>query len=811
MILRPYQEKFISELKQAMKSHNSILARAPTGAGKCLGIDTPILMYDGAIKMVQNILENDLIMGSDSQPRKVISICSGEEELYRITPNKGDSFVCNASHILSLKETKIANNHKWACKQNTKGTIINISVLEYIKQPKYTKHIQKFWRTGVDFAKDPVPLPLDPYFLGIWLGDGTSTQPSITSIDNEVIMEVYNQAEKANLTIRSEKAGGRSFVYHITTGKRGGRTDKNKITNYLKELNLLKNKHIPHQYKVSSRENRLQLLAGLIDTDGSLSGSGYDYISKSETLAKDICFLARSLGFSANITKTKKQCVNNGKWGIYYRISITGNTNEVPCRISRKTASVRKQKKDPLVCGFKVESLGIGRYYGFELSGNDRLFLLGDFTVTHNTVVASYIANGVVKKGRRAIFTVHRRELVTQTSKTFAKADIPHGFIQSGKRYDPFANIHIASIDTLRNRLNKVAAPDLLIVDECHRACSEGWSRVIKWAKTHGAYVIGLTATPWRLDGQGLNMHFDHMVHGPSVTWLMDNKYLSKYRIFAFPSPDLSDIKIKGGEFDLHDLEKIMDDKLLYGAAVSNWLRLGAGKKTIAFCPTVKVSKTLVSSFADEGISAAHLDAESPRGERKRIIEDFADGKYDILSNVNIFSEGFDLSSMIGRDVPIEAAILYRPTASLSMHLQQVGRILRPKPDAALILDHAGNCLRHGLPDEEFEWSLEPRAKKKKNADEEPPIRQCPQCYCAHPARCAACPECGFVYEIPPGKEVINGDLIELSPEKIKAMRLKEEKECKTLEDFQKLGEKRGYKPGWAHIRYQKRVERHGV
>lgn len=413
------------------------------------------------------------------------------------------------------------------------------------------------------------------------------------------------------------------------------------------------------------------------------------------------------------------------------------------------------------------------------------------------TAVGSFMIQSAVTKGKRTFFVVHRKELIEQTSKTFDRLGIEHGIIQSGKTYYPYLNVNICSIDTLKKRLDKVEPPDFIIFDEAHHTGSKGWALVHAWAKEAGAFIIGLSATPWRLDRKGLDMYFDTMVKGPSVKWLIANGYLSQYKAYSLNVPDMSGVSTKQGDWDVSEVEAIMKDSALYGCAIDNWKRLANGKKTIAFAPTIETSKELAQMFRDEGIKAAHLDGSTPSWERRSIIADFADGRVDIISNVGLFGEGFDLSAIAGRDVPIEAVILYRPTQSLSLHLQQVGRALRPKAQAAIILDHAGNCLRHGLPDGEYEWTLGARKKKKSESEQTIRVRECPKCHhCFEPTD--VCPNCGHVFETKQvERDFYDGDLKELTQEAIDAVKKQKKAEliaARTFEQLVELGTSRKYK-----------------
>ena len=317
---RPYQERIVEKAVNgfAIENLKSILIESPTG---CHAINQDILMFNGNIKKVQDITINEQLMGPDSNPRTVLNLCRGNGKMYRITPTKGESFVVNEEHILSLYRTNDGTK--------ATGNIEDISVKEYLQQSKWYKHIHKLIRTGINFQKSSEHV-IDPYMLGLLLGDG--------SILNSV---------------------------NITSGSG--------------------NKFIPQEYKVSSRQSRLKILAGLIDTDGYMGNNCVDYISKSEQLAEDITFICRSLGFAAYVHSCQKQCVNNGKWGAYYRVSISGNLSEIPTKLERKKATERTcKKKNHLVTGFTIEYIGEDNFYGFTLDSDGR-YLMGDFTITHNS------------------------------------------------------------------------------------------------------------------------------------------------------------------------------------------------------------------------------------------------------------------------------------------------------------------------------------------------------------------------------------------------------------------------------------------
>lgn len=411
------------------------------------------------------------------------------------------------------------------------------------------------------------------------------------------------------------------------------------------------------------------------------------------------------------------------------------------------------------------------------------------------TIAAAFMADSSSRKGFDVMFTCHRQELIHQTSKSFEDVGIAHSFVAAKRPFNPNAKVKIASIPSLINRLHLVKPPKVMIIDEAHHCTAAGWAMVHKWATENGCKIVGLTATPWRLSGQGLGDYFEVMVNGPSMAWLIEQGFLSDYRVFAPSTPTMKDVHVRAGDFVHSEAEAMMIDRVLIGNAVTHYQKHARGKKGIAFCVSVRHSERVAEQFRASGVSAVHLDAKTPTDERRKAIRAYADGHIDVLTNVDLFGEGFDLSSYAGRECPIEAVSLLRPTMSLSLFLQQVGRSLRPKPLPAIILDHAGNFARHGFPDDPIEWSLADRAKRAKGKDGgDIPIRQCDHCYFVHrPA--PHCPNCGHVYDIVSREvEEREGELDELDVRARRAARIKEQQEAHTVPDLIELGRNRGYK-----------------
>lgn len=805
--LYPDQTAFIEGLSQSFNSNKRVLGVACTGFGKCLGRGTPVLMFDGTIKAVEDVGVGDVLMGPDSQPRTVVSTCTGREPLYRVVPNKGEPYVVNQSHILSLRMTGNSNQAAHACggQRFAPGEIANVEVRDYLAATASFRYCAKGWRVGVDFREQPIDPDLPPYLLGIWLGDGDSRTCGVTTADDEVADYLRCYAAERGMTVRDEPAGGRSRTHHVTMGRAGnvGRGHRNNpMRRALHEAGVVQNKHIPHRYLATSRTARLELLAGLLDSDGYYFRCGYEFSSKSERLADGVCFLARSLGLAA-YKKPVEKAAQGSAPGKYFIVWISGDCSDIPCRLPRKKAAQRKQVKSHLVTGIRLEPIGEGDYFGFEIAGPDRLFLLGDFTVTHNTVCFADIVRRTVERGHRVVVVAHRIEIVRQIGKALARSGVAFGWVLPGQS-TPVASVLVGMVQTVANRLDALQPPKLLVVDEAHHATAGSYKKITDAWKD--SYVLGVTATPARTDGRGLGDVFDGIVEGPPMAELIARGRLSGFQYFAPPvTANLSGVKTRGGDYALDQLAEAMDRRAVTGDAVRTYAKHLNGRPAIAFCVSVEHAKNVAQQFAEAGWKAESVDGATDPAVRADRIAAIGDGRLNVLTSCDIISEGTDIPVVAG-------AILLRPTQSLIVYLQQVGRVLRPKPDnsRAVILDHCGNVLTHGMPDQPREWGLEGRAKRQGPA----PVRQCPKCYAAF-APAPKCPSCGHVLVAAPkartAGKVVEGELAEVK--EVKREPVKREDlvrmvaAAKTLPELQALSKRLGYQPGWAWVTWQKRQQ----
>lgn len=430
------------------------------------------------------------------------------------------------------------------------------------------------------------------------------------------------------------------------------------------------------------------------------------------------------------------------------------------------------------------------------------------------TTIAVMVANAAAK-GLRTLILAHRAELIADLSQRIHGLGIPHGILAAGYREDLRQLVQVGSVQTVARRLSRIPAPSMIIQDEAHHLVAGNmWGRIIEaWPN---AFLIGKTATPERLSGEGLGQghggFFTDMVLGPDAAWLTANDFLVPARIFAPPGIDLSGIK----RFDTRKGHDEAGARLRQGQAmgdaVSHYRRTIAehhNGTAIAFCVSVADADAVAEAFRSQGIAAAMLEGYMDRGERRRLINDLGAGTLKVLTSCDIVSEGTDIPSVTG-------AILLRPTDSLGLHLQQVGRVLRPCPGkaTAIINDHVGNTHRHGRPTDPREWSLEGRTKRGKRAPSDAlPIRVCPSCFATLPSTLLTCTECGHTIEPPARREltVVEGDLQELPASVIARQKRNEVAQARTREELEAIRLERGYSRGWTDHILRARGQRHGA
>lgn len=394
----------------------------------------------------------------------------------------------------------------------------------------------------------------------------------------------------------------------------------------------------------------------------------------------------------------------------------------------------------------------------------------------------------------------HRQELIRQASETLDRFGIDHGTVKSGYPFQPEKRVQVASMQTLVRRAAGMPAPGLIILDEAHHCLCPTITKILATAPQ--ARVLGVTATPCRLNGQGLGAVFQHMIVGPTNRWLTEQGFLSPAMYYGPPpKADISNLPVRGGDYAKEEAEKVMDKQVVTGDAVEHYRAICDGVPMLVFCVSVKHAEHVAAEYVAAGYRAASVDGSLDDEERDDRIKGLASGKYQIITSCDLIGEGLD--------VPVVGAVqLLRPTASLCLHLQQIGRGLRPAEGKSVtyILDHVGNVAKHRFASTEHQWSLTGTIKPRKEKAES--VRTCGECFMVHETR-KECPYCGYVYPVKSRvltkMETVDGKLVRL--EETKEERAEAMRDARSMSELIAFAKARGYnKPAfWARKVYQGR------
>lgn len=378
----------------------------PPRSAKCLGKGTLIRMFNGSQKPIEQIKVGELVMGDDNTPRKVLNTNTGFEEMFEITLQDGSRFICNKSHILVLRNTEYEQSEKKGHLHHYKTQKIDtISVADYLRASANYKKRHKMIKTSLEYKSQDVLI--EPYVLGYWLGDGHSKSARITG-SFEDVTELSQYLDKINYKYKSfyfDKRGNNAITFTIQGCRYGN------LKNNLKKYDLINNKHIPECYLLNDKETRFKLFAGLIDSDGNncKNKNNIEFSNKNETLIDNTMELGRSLGF---FVKKREIYVKGVR---YFKLSIIGDFEKIPCLHKRKIdkSNMKFNRISPLLQYFTIKSLGIGQYYGFELDRNHK-FVLGDFTISHNTTLCKYLISYAYAKNPKCnfIYTSYSQSLL---------------------------------------------------------------------------------------------------------------------------------------------------------------------------------------------------------------------------------------------------------------------------------------------------------------------------------------------------------------------------------------------------------------
>ncbi|TJY06209.1 DEAD/DEAH box helicase [Lactobacillus amylovorus subsp. animalium] len=401
------------------------------------------------------------------------------------------------------------------------------------------------------------------------------------------------------------------------------------------------------------------------------------------------------------------------------------------------------------------------------------------------SVVIAEIARLTTLKKNRVLFFVHRQELVRQIKDSFIEQDV---------------DLHYCTIMTVgkvANRLNILPKPNLIIVDESQHSRAKTYQKIFDYYDD--VPRLGFTGSPWRLSGKGFKDIYSAMVQGPTTKWLIEHHKLAPFTVYGYQLGDKSTLKSGStGDYTKKSLDNYTKS-IIHGDIVKSWLKFAKGRKTIVYCHSTSFSKEVAQAFRDAGINAVHADAKTPEGKRDKIMKAFKNGEIKVLCNVDLVSEGFNVPDC-------SCVVLLRPTESLVIYLQQSMRAMRyQKGKHAVIIDQVGNFERFGLPDTDYHWSLEDRAKhphKEGSKTDGPAIKTCPECFAVIKASNVTCPLCGhdFSAEIRKIKQKKDQKLQAIKAQQIHInyISTKKPEELTSFRDLALYGKLHGFKPGWA-------------
>jgi DNA repair protein RadD len=405
------------------------------------------------------------------------------------------------------------------------------------------------------------------------------------------------------------------------------------------------------------------------------------------------------------------------------------------------------------------------------------------------TVAFTHIAQQAARKGNRVCVLVHRQELLDQASRAMPMA---HGCIRAGRSMDLSHAVQIASVQTLARRLHLIPPElfQLVIVDEAHHSNAGTWAAVLEHFAA--AKVLGVTATPIRGDGRGLGEWYQAMVLGPSAAWLTEHGYLAPAKVLAPPIGfDAKGLRKRVGDYDMTQAADMLSGGKAMGDALSHYRQHLCKRTAIAFCCSIAHAEAVARAFNDAGVAAASIDGTMDGATRERLLTDLGTGRLKVLTSCALIGEGVDVPSVAG-------CILLRPTQSVGLHLQMIGRCLRPQDGKrAVILDHVANTIRNGHHLEQRDWTLDGVTKRSRDAA--PSVRVCPQCFSCMASRLQVCPDCGHQFQ-PERRELqhVDGQLEELQV--AQRQRKREQARATTLQDLIQVGQRRNMKNpvGWA-------------
>ena len=727
IVLRKWQAEALPIAVDAVRAGKAPVIAAFMG---CHAKGQRIIKADGNTVAVEDVRVGDVLLGPDSTPRTVLYLARGSAEMFDIVPIKGRPWRVNGDHVLSLVDTR----------DGADAPIQDMTVKQWMGIARTVRDFYKLVRAeAVTFAGGQ-ELPMNPYLLGLILGDGCIKYGGIgiTTMDQAIVDAIYSEAARLGYNVRCDaKPNNVASSYHFSHEKgQAGKSDRMRsqlalpgmeasrgvvsrsLHNAIRDLGLdgtgSETKFVPHIYKTAPIEDRVQVLAGLLDTDGSLCKT-FDYVSKSEMLAEDVAFLSRSVGLAAYVVPCKKHD-QNGRGGTYYRVSISGHLDKIPTRLARKQAGERKQPKNVLRTGFTVRPSGtVEDFYGFALDGDQR-YLLADFTITHNSgksvLAAEFVRRSKERPGYSVIVAAPRLGLVEQLAGTFGRAvgDANVGQWHGGRKQAD-RRVVVATYQSLAGVAEGLRSvgrkPALLICDEAHRTETEDIIGAVETLRgmTAGGHLarIAITATAYRsAKNEALSLWDEVVYRYPYEAGLRDG-VIVPHRVVGW-----------NGVGRPEDVDAVTADMLAENGLFPALADAGSVKDAEAFADFLNVGS---------GIRAMAIHSRLKKEEQQRRIDMLRSGELKVLVHVSMLAEGSDFPWL-------RTLALRRNIGARVRFVQQCGRVLRVDPEnpekrEGVILDPLDLMGLHGLAhpealgrvldegvDEEGEEGAEKPAKK---------------------------------------------------------------------------------------------------
>lgn len=687
--LRDYQTEALDRTLAAIEQGTRRqLGVAATGLGKAQPVDEPVLTPAGWVQ-IGDLAVGDSVIGSDGKATKVVGVYpQGQRPVVRVNFSDGASVRCDTDHLWAVRDKHdVFRNRPWRTIQ--------------------AKDLgDRKWRVPL---VDPVqmnsdPLPLDPYLLGILLGDGG------LSIKGRVLLHTEHElAASLDLpdpcTLKLLRHDGKAGTFII-----GGPTGRgrNPVLSAIRELGLegtrSGTKRIPESFMFANAPERLDLLRGIMDADGHVRKDRHVEITlANEGLIDDTASLVRSLGGTARKHTKATSWTYLGKkhHGIAWRLSIALDVCPFRWKADRWTHRV---KYHPVRQIDSVVTEGSAECVCIAVDAADHLYVTTDYVLTHNTVMFCSLAE---RMGGRTLILAHRDELVQQAAaklvEVWPTAEV--GVVKAS-RDEVDAQVVVASVQTLSRpaRIDRLLMSaqlfgpfNLIVVDEAHHATADTYQSILKAldaGKTDGPVLLGVTATPDRGDGKGLDCTFDEITWSYDLLWGIRSGYLSDVRGLSvqLAGLDMSRVKIARGDYAAGESGRAMQAADAAGVIVKAWTEHAYDRRTLVFTPTVAVAEEVAEEFQRSGIKAGWVSGETPLDDRRRILQEYSDGTLQVLANCAVLTEGYD-------EPRTDCVIVARPTKSRSLYAQMIGRGTRRHPDKldCLVLDVVGASDEHSL------------------------------------------------------------------------------------------------------------------